>query len=223
MTQIDVRSIEMLRQTGGQQTRILAGVDLSVSPGEFVALEGPSGAGKTSLLSCLAGLDRPTRGVVALDGVDLRTLSPRRLADLRSHSVGLIQQHDNVFSSLSVAENVELPARIRRGRLTRSEIGAALDAVGLRDRAKARPAELSGGERQRVAVARCIANRARLILADEPTESLDRANARQVIALLRDQAARGCTVVMVTHDGEAAAAASRRVRLEQGQIVSDLR
>jgi putative ABC transport system ATP-binding protein len=223
MTHVDVRGLILERPGRAPGPPILAGIDLSVAPGEFVALEGSSGAGKTSLLACLAGLDRPTRGLVAHDGVELRSLTRRRLALLRAHRVGLVLQRDNVFSALSVSENVELPARIRGGSLTRGQIGDALDAVGLRGRARDRPAQLSGGERQRVAIARCIASSARLILADEPTESLDRVNANLVVRLLLDQAALGRTVVMVTHDAEAAAAAGRRVRLEHGRLVSDLR
>jgi len=222
MTRIDLRDV-VVTHPDRRRPPILAGIDLTVLPGEFVALEGASGAGKTTLLACLAGLDRPSRGLVALDGVDLRSLSPRRLAALRSHGVGLVLQRDNVLSALSVAENVGLPARIRGRPLPDTQVLEALQAVGLADRAEARPAQLSGGERQRVAVARCLASRVPLILADEPTEALDRHGAGIVVDLLRHQAERGCTVVMVTHDADAAARAHRRVLLERGMIRSDRR
>jgi lipoprotein-releasing system ATP-binding protein len=203
--------------TGRGRLEVLRGVDMTVEAGEMVAVLGPSGSGKSTLLHLLAGLDAPDEGEVRWSGqrVDLRQPD---VARRRASHVGLVFQHHYLLAELSALENVTLPARIQGSRVDGAGL-ALLAAMGLEDRADAQLHALSGGERQRVAVARALLLSPAVVLADEPTGSLDRANARAVYALLRQAAAaRGSAVVMVTHDEGLVADADRRVRLVDGRI-----
>lgn len=198
---------------------VLRGVDLEVRAGEVVAVLGPSGSGKTTLLHLLAGLDRPTGGEVWWGDVPVHARPPRALAEVRAQRVGLVFQDPHLLSELDALANVTLPGRIR-GRPSRERGEELLAAVGLAERARARPATLSGGERQRVAVARALYADPPLVLADEPTGSLDRANARAVFDLLvRLARERGRAVVMVTHDEGLVHDLDARYRLEDGRLV----
>ncbi|HXF72986.1 MAG TPA: ABC transporter ATP-binding protein [Actinomycetota bacterium] len=204
----------------------LAGVDLDLARGEFLAVVGPSGSGKSTLLNLLGGLDRPTAGVVEVDGRDLARLAPRELAAYRRERVGFVWQGTarNLVPYLTVRDNVALAA-VARGVVVaarRGSVDELLDLVGLRDRARHRPAQLSGGEQQRAAVAVALANAPDLLLADEPTAELDSASAARVLDVLR-AANRdlGTTVVMVTHDLTAAARADRTIRLRDGRLVAE--
>jgi ABC-type lipoprotein export system ATPase subunit len=197
----------------------LRGVDLSVEPGEFVAIMGPSGCGKSTLLNVLGGLDVPDEGSIEAGGEDLRTAD---LTLYRSRRVGFVFQLHNLIPVLTASENVQVPM-LGAGGPPRGEREARaaglLERMGLLPRAGARPPELSGGERQRVAVARALANEPRLVLADEPTGSLDRENGGRVLDLLaRVHAERGTTLVLVTHDEAVAARAGRVVRMLDGRV-----
>lgn len=184
----------------GEPLEVLQGVSFEVSTAQVVAILGPSGSGKSTLLHLLGGLDRPSAGEIFWDDVPLSTLSQFSLAEKRAHFVGLIFQSHYLLEDLTVQENVSLPGRIA-GNLDKHRAQALLEHVGLVNRAKAFPKTLSGGERQRVAVARALYSKPAVILADEPTGSLDRHNARAVYELLVDLArSEGSSVVMVTHD-----------------------
>jgi putative ABC transport system ATP-binding protein len=201
----------------------LDGVSLRLRPGSFTAIMGPSGSGKTTLMQCAAGLDRPSAGSVHLAGSDLGRLSERALAILRRDHVGFVFQSFNLMPSLTAAQNVELPLRLAGRRPPRRAVLAALDRVGLADRAGHRPAQLSGGQQQRVAIARALMARPDVIFADEPTGALDTRSGRAVLSLLRDTVDQdGRTLVMVTHDPNAAAWADETVFLADGRIVGTL-
>lgn len=199
----------------------LAGVSLTVAPGEFVAVIGPSGCGKSTLLNLVAGLDRPTRGTILVDGVDLTRCAEGALSRLRRERIGIVFQFYNLLPHLTARENVALPLLLN-GTPTReiaSRVGEELEAVGLLTRADHFPHELSGGEMQRVAVARALAPRPALLLADEPTGNLDSQLGGAVLEILRRlNRARAFTVLLATHSPEAAAVADRVVRLRDGRL-----
>jgi putative ABC transport system ATP-binding protein len=204
----------------GSAVHAVRGVSLDVSAGEYVALVGPSGCGKSTLLHLLGGIDQPTSGTVSVLGTPLATLSDRELTRLRLTRLGFVFQRFHLLPVLTAAENVELPmaeagvaARERRARARE-----LLGYVGLEARADHRATQLSGGEMQRVAVARALANRPAVILADEPTGELDLATGREVMALFRRLNSDGVTLVVVTHDEQLAAEASRRVHMVDGRI-----
>ena len=198
----------------------LASVDLTVAPGELVSVVGPSGCGKSTLLHLRAALDRPDEGIIRVAGHSLG--DDPNLDHSRARHVGIVFQLHNLIPSLSAAENVEVPmfetARGRRERTTRAR--ELLHRVGLEDRARSRPAELSGGERQRVAIARALANDPLLLLADEPTGSLDSEAGKLVLALIEDvRRDRGVTILLVTHDADVATRADRTIRMLDGRIL----
>jgi putative ABC transport system ATP-binding protein len=200
----------------------LKGIDLTVPPGQFMMLVGPSGSGKTTLLSILGCVLSPTSGTATLFGESLHDRRESELPRLRLSYIGFIFQGHNLMPSLSAEENVALPLQLRgySHRDAVVEARATLDAVGLKDKFKKRPDELSGGQRQRVSVARAVAGRPPLILADEPTASLDAETGMQVSLLLKRLASeRGHTVVVVTHDNRIFHLADRTVFIEDGQLL----
>ena len=202
----------------------LENLDLDVPRGQFLALMGPSGSGKTTLLNLIAGIDTPTSGHLTVDGLDLTGLSRSRLTRWRATSCGYIFQLYHLVPILTAFENVELPLLLtplpRRERHQRA--AAALELVGLADRASHRPTELSGGQEQRVAIARALVNDPALLVADEPTGDLDRTSADAILTLLQQLSReRGKTIVMVTHDARAAAAADRTLHLDKGRLITD--
>lgn len=220
---IEARGLTREYPMGQGVVRALDDVDLVVPRGAFVALVGTSGSGKSTLLSLLGCLDRPTRGSYKLDGVEVAGMRPAELAEVRNRRIGFVFQAFHLLEGLRADENVALPlryARVARAeRLRRAR--AMLERVGLGQRVAHRPEELSGGQRQRVAVARALVADPALILADEPTGNLDQSSGAAILALFRELHEEGRTVVLVTHDDAVAAAAQRRVRLEDGRIVSD--
>jgi putative ABC transport system ATP-binding protein len=202
----------------------LSDVSFAVSRGEIVAIMGPSGFVKTTLLNCLAGLDTIDAGQIIIDGVDLARMGDGPRTDFRARSMGFIFQNFNLLPVLSAVENVELPLLIARERpaVARLKARAMLDAVGLIDRAQHRPAELSGGQRQRVAIARALVHNPAIVWADEPTGNLDSEAAQEVMALLDDlNRERGQTLVLVTHAADIAAHAGRVIRMRDGRIVAE--
>ncbi|HYL07155.1 MAG TPA: ATP-binding cassette domain-containing protein [Candidatus Udaeobacter sp.] len=220
---LELHDVVRVHRMGEVEVTALRGVSLSIAPGEFVAVMGPSGCGKSTLLSLVGGLDRPTQGTIVAGGRKLSSMRDRQLADYRLHHVGTIFQSFNLIPTLTALDNVALPMTLagvptgqRRDRSKR-----LLEKVGLADRMKFRPTRLSGGEQQRVSVARALANRPGLILADEPTGNLDEAAGQGVLELIREMHGLGATVVMVTHDPDVAAVAQRIVRMRNGSIVED--
>jgi putative ABC transport system ATP-binding protein len=211
---------------GASVIRAVDGITFSAQGGEFIALLGSSGSGKSSLLNLVAGLDRPTSGDVQVDGRSLAELSSEELARYRRHSVGIVFQAFNLVPGMTVAENVELPLRLsetdRRERPAR--VREALDRVGLGQRLTHRPGELSGGEQQRVALARALVNSPRILLADEPTGNLDSHTGREIMDLIGDCNRRlGMTVLLVTHERALAERhAGRLLFLADGKLVGDL-
>ena len=200
----------------------LRGVDLSVQRGEFVALIGPSGSGKSTLMAILGCLDSPTSGRYVLDSQAVEALPRAALARVRNEKIGFVFQYYNLLPRASVLRNVELPMLYagvsRKERTRRAE--ELLDKVGILDKARQLPSKLSGGQRQRVAVARALVNRPALLLADEPTGSLDSHTGAEVLALFRELHRQGHTIIIVTHDPSVAALAERRVELCDGLVVS---
>ena len=202
----------------------LAGVSLTVQGGEFVAVVGPSGCGKSTLLNLVAGLDRPTRGTILVDGVDLTRAAEGALSRLRRERIGIVFQFYNLLPHLTARENVALPLLLNGTPMPEiaNRVGEELEAVELLPRADHFPHELSGGEMQRVAIARALAPRPAILLADEPTGNLDSERGGAVLTLLRRlNRARAFTVLMATHSPEAATVADRVIRLRDGRLVAD--
>jgi len=210
---------------GSTTIRAVDGVTLDIQSGEFVALLGASGSGKSSLLNLIAGLDSPTSGQVVSGGKDLARLSRQELAKYRRHAVGMVFQSFNLIPSMTVLENVELPLRFAE--VERSQrpamAGTALERVGLGGRLRHRPIELSGGEQQRVALARALVNQPTILLADEPTGNLDSHTGTEVMDLIRNlNTSSGMTVVLVTHEQAIAEKYARRmISLADGKVISD--
>jgi putative ABC transport system ATP-binding protein len=210
---------------GNSTIRAVDGVSLDIHPGEFVALLGASGSGKSSLLNLIAGLDSPTSGRTIVDGRNLAGLSREDLAKYRRHTVGMVFQSFNLVPAMSVFENVELPLRFAE--VDRSKRGAlvsnALERVGLTERMRHRPVELSGGEQQRVALARALINQPSILLADEPTGNLDSHTGMEVMELIRSlNESLQMTVVLVTHERELAEKyAERLIFMADGKVVAD--
>jgi len=219
----DVVRVTGLRKTyesEGVPVRALRGVDFVMEPGEFVAVMGPSGCGKSTLLNLVAGLDTPTDGEISVAGESLVGKDENDLARMRRRHIGIVFQFFNLLEGMSVLENVTLPAIIagmpRRQAETRAR--DLLDLIGLADKARNAPGVLSGGQRQRLAIARALANKPTLVLADEPTGALDSAGGLEVLELFRRLHSGGQAILMVTHDQKVADAASRIVRMRDGRV-----
>jgi putative ABC transport system ATP-binding protein len=222
---LETRKLTRVYDLGGARVVALAGVSMDVQAGDFVAVMGPSGSGKSTFMNLVGCLDRPTSGTYRLDGVAVETLNPDGLAALRNRKIGFVFQQFNLLPRANALANVELPMVYagddRKSR--RIKALAALNRVGLSDRAHHRPTQLSGGQQQRVAIARALVNGPALILADEPTGALDSRTAVEILALFQALNREGVTVVIVTHDPEVARHARRVVRFKDGLVVSDER
>jgi len=218
---IQIQGLSRRYSVGKTAVAALAGVDLAIPRGEFTALAGPSGSGKSTLLNLVGGLDRPSGGEILVDGLSLGKASEKELVQYRRSRVGFIFQSFNLMPTLTALENVESPmvlAEVPRAE-RRARANALLESVGLAQRAAHKPNELSGGEKQRVAIARSLANRPALLLADEPTGNLDSKTGAIVLDLLCSLLkTNGLTLIMVTHDPEVAARADRVIHLRDGSI-----
>jgi putative ABC transport system ATP-binding protein len=219
-----VTAVDLRRRFGEGEAAVdaLDGVTLELPAGAFTAIMGPSGSGKSTLMHVLAGLDKPTSGSVAIDGVELSTLDDKRLTELRRDKVGFIFQSFNLLPVLTAQENIELPLKIAGRPVDAAWRDQLVSTVGLGDRLTHHPSELSGGQQQRVAVARALISRPAVVFADEPTGNLDSQSSAEVLTLLRQSVDElGQTVVMVSHDAGAAANADRILVLADGKIVHD--
>ncbi|MDO8506708.1 MAG: ABC transporter ATP-binding protein [Candidatus Limnocylindria bacterium] len=219
---VEATGLERTYAAGESRVAALAGLDFEVRRGEFVAVMGPSGSGKSTLLNILAGLERPSAGRVAVDGVDLATLDENGLARYRRANIGIVFQAFNLLPRYRVIDNVAFPLlfagvpvaeRLRRA-------AAILDRLGMAPRSTHRPSQLSGGEMQRTAIARALVTDPALLLADEPTGNLDSANGAALLALLAEVHTKGQTIVLVTHDATIASHAERVVQMRDGRAVA---
>jgi putative ABC transport system ATP-binding protein len=221
---ITLESVSKIYRAGTNAIRALDAVDLEIARGEYVAIMGASGSGKSTMMNVLGCLDRPTSGRYLFEGYDVGKMSPDIQAKLRSREFGFVFQQFNLLPRMSAIEQVELPLVYQSGRQRRRRAKEALARVGLQQRMNHRPTELSGGQQQRVAIARALVANPRVILADEPTGALDTATGEEVMAiftsLVRDH---NITVILVTHEQEVASYADRIVRMRDGRIVEDHR
>jgi len=222
---IQLDNIQKTYQTGEVEVKAVRGVSLEIFQGEFVALMGASGSGKSTMMNTLGCLDRPTDGKYFLDGIDVSQLNRDELADIRNQKIGFIFQGFNLLSRTSALENVELPMLYMRERLdggTQSERAMkALETVGLGARFDHTPNQLSGGQQQRVAIARALANRPALLLADEPTGNLDSRTSIEIMGVFQKLNDQGITIVMVTHELDVAQYTKRMIVMRDGRVISD--
>lgn len=220
---IELDAVHRRYEMNGQAVNALAGVDLKIASGEFVAITGASGSGKSSLLNILGCLDRPTRGRYLIEGRDVAAMDDEAASDIRNRRIGFVFQSFHLLPRLSLLENVLLPLRFHREPPpgTHERALALLQRVGLGERSTHRPSELSGGQQQRAAIARALLLQPALLLADEPTGNLDSKSAGDVLDLIQEVHAGGQTVVLVTHDRDLAARAPREVRLHDGKVDHD--
>jgi putative ABC transport system ATP-binding protein len=222
---LDVRDLRKVYGEGEATVHALRGVSLTVERGDYVAIMGSSGSGKSTLMNILGALDVPTAGAYLLDGVDVSELADRQLALARNRLIGFVFQAFNLIPRMSAAANVELPLAYAGVRLKerRRRALAALETVGLADRARHEPNQLSGGQQQRVAVARALVTEPALLLADEPTGNLDSRSTADVLDVFDRLSVAGRTIVLITHEPEVGARAKRLIRLVDGRIVHDVR
>ena len=217
---LQTKNLKKYYGSGDTQVRALDGVDLQVENGEFVAIVGTSGSGKSTLLHMLGGLDRPTSGSVVVDGRDLSTLKDEELTVFRRRKIGFVFQAYNLVPVLSVYENIVLPIQLDGGKLDAAYIDEVIGALGLKEKLQSLPSQLSGGQQQRGAIARALATKPAILLADEPTGNLDSRTSNDVLSLMKVTGQKfSQTMVMITHNEEIAQLADRIVRIEDGRIV----
>ncbi len=224
MSLIEIRDIYKIYNPGENEVRALDGINLTVEHGEFLAIVGQSGSGKSTLMNMLGLLDIPTSGTYTLDGVDTANMTDDELSEIRNKQIGFIFQGFNLIPSLTAVENVELPL-VYRGMKKEERNKLALEAlerVGLSHRLDHLPKQMSGGQQQRVAIARAVAARPPIILADEPTGNLDSHSGIEVMKILHELHEEGRTVILITHDNDIANEATRVIRIQDGQVISDI-
>jgi putative ABC transport system ATP-binding protein len=219
---IETIDLTMIYHSGKVAVPALKNVSFSVEKGEFIAIMGPSGCGKSTLLHLMGGLITPTSGRILIDGIDISSLTDSERTAVRRDKIGYVFQRFNLLPTLTAKGNIDLAKKIHgNGKIKTNGVGEIIDLLGLEGKINMRPLELSGGEQQRIAIARALANQPSIILADEPTGSLDSRNARTVLQMLQRLNKRlGQTIVMITHDSEAASTASRVIEMKDGEIRS---
>lgn len=218
---IELRGVEKVYRRGAEELHALRGIDLDINKGEFLSIVGPSGSGKSSLLHILGCLDRPTKGTLKFDDLNVEHMSEAGLDEIRRRKIGFVFQQFYLMPGLSVFDNVALPRVFSKEKIDAEKITSLLETVGLQNRMSHFPNQLSGGEMQRVAIARALANSPEIVLADEPTGNLDTENSERIFELLRSLNLRGYTIVMVTHNNDLASRAGRTILLKDGvQIVA---
>lgn len=220
MALVELRNVSKIYRLGDEEIRALDDVSLDIDEGEFISIIGPSGSGKSTLMHILGCLDSPSKGTICLDGTMIQNASARELAAIRNRKIGFVFQFFNLLPKLSVVQNVELPMIYSgiSGRERRERAMAALESVGMDNRATHRPSQLSGGQQQRAAIARALVNSPRLVFADEPTGNLDSHTGEAILQLFRNLSQQGRTIVLVTHDPEIAAVTPRRIEIRDGKI-----
>lgn len=207
---------------GSSQTAALNGIDLSVEKGEFAAIVGASGSGKSTLLHIPGSVDRPTEGKVIVEGTDISSMNPTQAAIFRRRKVGLVYQFYNLIPTLTVEKNILMPLLLDKRTMDREYFKQVITSLGIQDKLDALPSQLSGGQQQRTAIARALIYRPAILLADEPTGSLDRKNSREIIDLLKlSNRNLEQTILLITHDEKIALEADRIIAIEDGRIVSD--
>lgn len=207
---------------GSSQTAALNGIDLSVEKGEFAAIVGASGSGKSTLLHILGSVDRPTEGKVIVEGTDISSMNPTQAAIFRRRKVGLVYQFYNLIPTLTVEKNILMPLLLDKRTVDREYFKQVITSLGIQDKLDALPSQLSGGQQQRTAIARALIYRPAILLADEPTGSLDRKNSREIIDLLKlSNRNLEQTILLITHDEKIALEADRIIAIEDGRIVND--
>lgn len=221
---LNCRGIEKVFGKGENQVVALNGIDLSIERGEFVAIIGASGSGKSTLLHILGSVDKPTRGVVTIDGVDLGGLNATEAAIFRRRKIGLVYQFYNLIPTLTVEKNILMPLLLDKRKPDEEYFKSIITALDIADKLERLPSQLSGGQQQRVAIARSLVYRPAVLLADEPTGNLDRENSKEIIDMLKlSNRNFQQTIILITHDEKVAAEADRIVTIEDGKIVSDLK
>ena len=224
MSLIELKSLIKTYRMGDIDVHALQGVDMNIEKGEFVAITGASGSGKSTMLNILGCLDLPSEGEYILEGIQVGGLNKRELADIRNQKIGFVFQGFNLLSRTSALENVELPLLYDRAGRIKDPAKKAVEAltrVGLADRLHHEPNKLSGGEQQRVAIARALINEPSIILADEPTGNLDTVTSMEVIGIFKELNAQGITIILVTHEPDIALQAKRTIELRDGRIIHD--
>ncbi len=220
---IELRNLYKIYGSGENEVRALDGINLTIDKGEFVAIVGQSGSGKSTCMNIIGCLDVPTSGQYILEGIDVSTMHDDRLSEIRNKKLGFIFQQYNLIQGISILENVELPllyAGFRKAE-RRKRAMQALARVGIESKAKNFPSQLSGGQQQRVSIARALAGNPSVILADEPTGALDSKTGKEVLRFLQELHSEGNTIVLITHDNSIARKAKRIVRLSDGKIIYD--
>jgi ABC-type lipoprotein export system ATPase subunit len=222
---LEMKQVKKHYRMGSDVVHALDGVDLAVTPGDFIAIVGPSGSGKSTLMHLLGFLDQPTAGTILFEGRDVSKIGANERAKIRSEKIGFVFQSFNLLPRLNVKQNVLLPHYYRKspdpGARERAHV--ALTTVGMNDRERHRPSQLSGGQRQRVAIARALTNDPSLILADEPTGNLDSVTATSILDLFTELNRQGRTVIIVTHDAQVAGRTRRQIHVADGKILNDQR
>jgi ABC-type lipoprotein export system ATPase subunit len=215
---IELKDITKIFMRGSEKVNALKDINLNIQQGEFISVTGPSGSGKTTLLHIIGCLDKPTKGVLKIDGIEVENMPESELVNIRRQKIGFVFQQFYLIPGLNVYENVTLPLLFNRRPKNKNDIVSLLELVGLKERIHHNPNQLSGGEMQRVAIARALVNDPEILLADEPTGNLDTENSEKIFDLLKSLHKRGLTVIMITHNPDLASRAQKTIKLKDGKI-----